>query len=54
MKLQEFIVKDEKKMSYGYTTGSCAAGAAGAAAEMLLTGERVDHIKLMTDRKSVV
>ena len=50
MKLQEFIVKDEKKMSYGYTTGSCAAGAAGAATEMLLTGERVDHIKLMTPK----
>ncbi|MGN0412874.1 MAG: cobalt-precorrin-5B (C(1))-methyltransferase CbiD [Lachnospiraceae bacterium] len=50
MKLQEYIVKDEKKMSYGYTTGSCATGAAGAAVEMLLTGERVDHIKLMTPK----
>ena len=32
----------------GYTTGSCAAGAAGAAARMLLTGDTVREVKLDT------
>lgn len=50
MKLQEYVVKDEKKMSYGYTTGSCAAGAAGAAFQMLLSGKQVDYINLQTPK----
>lgn len=34
----------------GYTTGSCAAGAAKAAAWMLLSGEEVRQIRLMTPK----
>ena len=36
----------------GYTTGSCAAAAAKAAAQMLLSGETVEHVRLMTRRGS--
>lgn len=48
--MERFIVKDDKKLRYGYTTGSCAAGAAKAAARMLLGGEEVSVIRLMTPK----
>lgn len=35
-------------MRYGFTTGSCAAACAKAATLMLLTGQRTDHISIMT------
>ena len=37
-----------KQLRCGYTTGSCAAGAAKAAAEMLLSGKECTHTELMT------
>lgn len=48
--MEEFIVKDGKKLRLGYTTGSCAAAAAKAAAWMLLSGRRKEHIRLMTPK----
>ena len=48
--MEEFIVKDGKKLRLGYTTGSCAAAAAKAAAWMLLSGQRKEHISLMTPK----
>ena len=48
--MDRYIVKDDKKLRYGYTTGSCAAGAAKAAAFMLVSGGTVHHIKLMTPK----
>ena len=45
-----FILKDGKKLRYGYTTGSCAAAAAKGAARMLLHGEPVEETALMTPK----
>ena len=43
-------ISEGKRLQFGYTTGSCAAGAARAAAFMLLTGERADYVDLLTPK----
>ena len=48
--MNEYIIKGGKKLRLGYTTGSCAAAAAKAAAIMLLTGMRKERIELMTPK----
>ena len=48
--MEEFIEKGGKKLRFGYTTGSCAAAAAKAAAWMLLTGQRKETISLITPK----
>lgn len=48
--MEEFVVKDGKQLRLGYTTGSCAAAAAKAAAWMLLTGRRKTEISLLTPK----
>ena len=37
-------------MQFGYTTGTCAAAASKAAAQMLLTGEKTDFVILTTPK----
>ena len=48
--MESYIEKDGKKLRFGYTTGSCAAAAAKAAAWMLLTGQRKETISLTTPK----
>lgn len=45
-----YIIKNNKKLRYGYTTGSCAAAAAKGAAIMLLSGSELHHVRLMTPK----
>lgn len=46
----KFVIKNNKKLALGYTTGSCAAAAAGAAARMLFTGDAVREIEQKTPK----
>ena len=46
--MDAFITKNGKKLRLGYTTGTCAAAAAKAAAWMLLTGSRKERIGILT------
>lgn len=48
--LEEYIYHGKEKLRCGFTTGSCAACAAKAAAEMLLTGEKAAFVKLVTPK----
>ena len=48
--LEEYIYKGTQRLRCGYTTGSCAAAAAKAAAVMLLTGKEVCDVNIMTPK----
>jgi len=48
--MEEYIVKGGKRLRLGYTTGSCAAAAAKAAAYMLLTGQMMKRVTLVTPK----
>ncbi|MGN1417056.1 MAG: cobalt-precorrin-5B (C(1))-methyltransferase CbiD [Oscillospiraceae bacterium] len=46
--MNEYICRNGERLRCGYTTGSCAAAAAKAAAQMLLSGEMVFEAALIT------
>ena len=45
-----YAIRDGKKLYYGYTTGTCAAAAAKAAALMLATGGPVPYVDILTPK----
>ena len=45
-----YIIKNNRKMRCGYTTGSCAAAAAKGAAEILLGKQKIKEVPLMTPK----
>lgn len=45
-----YVIKNSKKLRYGYTTGSCAAAAARAATRMLLLQKQIPEVELMTPK----
>lgn len=47
---EAYVIKQNKKLAMGYTTGSCAAAAAKAAASMLFTGQIQEAVELMTPK----
>lgn len=45
-----YVIRNQKKMRFGYTTGSCAAAAAKGAVRMLLGGLMEETVRLLTPR----
>lgn len=50
--MNEFVIRGGVKLRLGYTTGTCAAAASGAAAEALLSGDFTEFYKLVTPNKT--
>lgn len=46
--MDDYIIRNQKFLRYGITTGSCAAAAAKAAARLMLTGVLCDHVTIDT------
>ncbi len=45
-----YVIRNQKKLRFGYTTGSCAAGAARGAVRLLLGEDEISEVELMTPR----
>ena len=52
--MEEYQFSQGKELRCGYTTGSCATAASKAAATMLLTGERIDTVRIDTPKGIVL
>ncbi|WMJ84973.1 cobalt-precorrin-5B (C(1))-methyltransferase CbiD [Oscillospiraceae bacterium LTW-04] len=50
MTFEHYVISGAKRLRCGYTTGSCAAMAAGAAAAMLLSGKQHQNAALITPK----
>ena len=47
---ENYIFHGKKRLRCGYTTGSCAAGAAKASVRMLITGEIIKSVQICTPK----
>ena len=47
---EQYIYRSGQKLRCGYTTGSCAAAASGAAAEMLISGCKTNFSEIITPK----
>lgn len=45
-----YVIRNQKKLRFGYTTGSCAAGAARGAVRLLLGEDEISGVELMTPK----
>lgn len=45
-----YVIRGQKRMRFGYTTGSCAAAACKGAVNMLLGDEELPYVSLMTPK----
>lgn len=45
-----YVIRNQKKLRFGYTTGSCAAGATRGAARLLLGEDEISEVELMTPK----
>ena len=52
--MEEYQFSYGKNLRCGYTTGSCATAASKAAAVMLLTGERIELVRIVTPKGVVL
>lgn len=46
----KYVIKNNKKLAFGYTTGTCAAAAAKAAALMLFSRQQPEYVDIMTPK----
>lgn len=52
--MEKYIIKGGKKLRCGFTTGTCAAAAATAAALMIFTGDTVDNVSVRLPRGEIL
>ena len=45
-----YVIRNQKKLRFGYTTGSCAAGDARGAARLLFGEDEISEVELMTPK----
>lgn len=48
--MEDYVIKNKKQLRYGITTGTCAAAAASAAAELLITGIKKEFVVVKTPK----
>lgn len=46
----KYVIKNNKKLAFGYTTGTCAAAAAKAATLMLFSRQQPEYVDIMTPK----